>query len=268
MTVKGGRSFLGARLPCAVGNFSPGSREYVHKRQAPKNMPPARILVASDDARFCELLSTPLVADGYDVVAAGGARAVARQAACDADAAIVDAATAHGAARWLQTLEAAARVPTIAIASALDGASLAPLWHRVDAVLRGPFDAHKLLLIVRGLLAGRRRTARHAEQPLSYGPLVLHSPLNTATIAAREIPLTGVETRVLRELMLAASAPVARDRLAQCGLRRESPPEDRCLDTHIKRLRRKLGPDRHGRTPIRTVRSIGYLLVEQWQPAG
>ena len=97
--------------------------------------------------------------------------------------------------------------------------------------------------------------------------MTLHSLLNTATVEAREVPLTGAETRVLRELMLAPSTPVSRDKLTRCGLGRGSSPDDRCLDTHIKRLRRKLGTDCHGRTPIRTVRNIGYLLLEQWQPA-
>jgi two-component system OmpR family response regulator len=135
-------------------------------------------------------------------------------------------------------------------------------------VLHEPFDARKLLLVMRGLLAGRRETTGRAEQAaLTTGPVTLHSLLNTATVEAREVPLTGAETRVLRELMLAPSTPVSRDKLARCGLGRGSLPDDRCLDTHIKRLRRKLGTDRHGRTPIRTVRNIGYLLVAQWQPA-
>lgn len=136
----------------------------------------------------------------------------------------------------------------------------------IDVVLRGPYDANKLLLIVRGVMAGRR-IAAPSEATLVYGPLVLHSLMNTAAVAAREVQLTGVETRILRELMVAQSAPVARDRLVQCSMRRDSPPGDRGLDTHIKRLRRKIGPDRHGKTPIRTVRSVGYLLIEKWQPA-
>jgi DNA-binding response OmpR family regulator len=39
------------------------------------------------------------------------------------------------------------------------------------------------------------------------------------------------------------------------------------LDAHINRLRRKLGNDRRGRTPIRTVRSVGCLLLAAWEPA-
>ena len=44
-------------------------------------------------------------------------------------------------------------------------------------------------------------------------------------------------------------------------------PDDRALDTHINRLRRKLGVDQRGRTPIRTITGIGYLLLADWKPA-
>ena len=159
-------------------------------------------------------------------------------------------------------------MPTIAIAATTNVAAARPLWNRVDAVLHETIDARKLLLILRGLFASRRRSMARADHSLNRGPVTLHPLLNSATVATRETSLTDVETRVLRELMLAASTPVPRDRLMRCGLRREWLRDDRCLDTHIKRLRRKLGLDRHGRTPIRTVRGVGYLLLERWHPAG
>ena len=227
-----------------------------------------RIVLVSDNIQLRSLLGGLLAAHRFDVVKVEGCAPLTLHAGADWDAAIIDAAATHGAARWLRTLERMGRVPTLAIASAKSGAAAESLWSRVDAVLHEPFDARKLLLVSRGLFAGRHEAAcRAREAALTTGPLTLHSLLNTATVEAREVALTGAETRVLRELMLAPSTPVSRDKLTRCGLGRGALPDDRCLDTHIKRLRRKLGTDRHGRTPIRTVRSIGYLLLEQWQPA-
>lgn len=225
-----------------------------------------RILLVSDNAQLRLLLSELLIAHGYDVVSVHGAATCTSEPAAGCDAAIVDAAAPHGAARWLRAIEAAQRVPMIAVTTA-NNAAARPLWDRVDVVLHEPLDARKFLLIMRGLFAGRRLGTAGACHSLSKGPVTLHPLLNAATVAARHAPLTGVETRVLRELMLAASTPVSRDRLTRCGLGREWLPDDRCLDTHIKRLRRKLGPDRNGKTPIRTIRGIGYLLLERWQPA-
>lgn len=222
-----------------------------------------RILLVSDDLQLRALLGQLLAAHRYDVSAVHACAPLTCEAGCDA--AIIDAAAPHGAARWLRNLERTGHVPTLAIAVGKNARAAETLWSRVDAVLHEPFDARKLLLVMRGLLAARRETVGRAA--LTTGPVTLHSLLNTATVEAREVALTGAETRVLRELMLAASTPVSRDKLTRCGLGRDSSPDDRCLDTHIKRLRRKLGTDRHGRTPIRTVRNIGYLLVAQWDPA-
>jgi len=222
-----------------------------------------RILLVSDNVQLRTLLSQLLTAHRYDVVAVEGCAPLTVEAVANCDAAIIDAAAARG--RWLRNLDRT--VPTLAIATAKNGNAAESLWTRVDAVLHEPFDARKLLLVIRGLFADRREAAGRAEQALTTGPVTLDSLLNTATVEAREVALTGAETRVLRELMLAPSTPVSRDKLTRCGVGRGSSPDDRRLDTHIKRLRRKLGTDRHGRTPIRTVRSIGYLLLEQWQPA-
>jgi two-component system response regulator CpxR len=225
-----------------------------------------RILLASDNAQLRLLLSGLLSAHGYEVLATGAAETCVRESGAEWDAAIVDAAAPGGAARWLHALGAPTRVPSIAIATTNNAEAARRLWNRVDAVLHEPFDARRLLLTVRGLFAGRRGTAR-VDDSLTRGPVTLQPLLNAATVAARETSLTDAETRLLRELMLAIGTPVSRDRLTRCALGRGWSPDDRCVDTHIKRLRRKLGADRHGRTPIRTVRGVGYLLLERWQPA-
>ncbi len=88
-----------------------------------------------------------------------------------------------------------------------------------------------------------------------------------ATVEAREVEPTDVETRILRELLLEAGSPVSRERLTRRALLRDWSPDDRELDTHINRLRHKLGADGRGRTPLRTVRGVGYLLLAAWEPA-
>jgi DNA-binding response OmpR family regulator len=223
-----------------------------------------RILLVSENAQLRLLLRELLGTHGYHVVSSNGA-VRERRSAVDWDAVIVDATASCRAVPWLRALETAAGVPTIAVTTATNAVA-SPLWDRVDAVVREPLDAHKLALIMRGLLAVRHRDTAGADCPLTKGPLTLHPLLNEATVAARQALLTDVETRVLRELMLAENAPVSRERLTRCALGRGWSPDDRSLDSHIKRLRRKLGLDRDGRTPIRTVRGVGYLLLEQWQP--
>jgi DNA-binding response OmpR family regulator len=136
-----------------------------------------------------------------------------------------------------------------------------------DVVLGKPFDPRELLLIIRGMLEGDTEAEAPSDSPVSVGPISLSPLLNAAMVATREIELTGVETRILHELLLNATRPVTRERLMRRALLRNGSPDDRTLDTHINRLRRKLGVDIQGRTPIRTITRVGYLLLADWEPA-
>ena len=230
---------------------------------------PALIALISDDEQLRSLLCGLLVAHGYaGAFELAFASALAAEfAACDV--AIVDAAASHAAtARVLKKLKAETRAGDIAVFPKTS--ALAPeLAALGDVLVAKPFDPRELVLLVGGLLHGKDAapSAPPTAPMLSVGPIRLWTLLNAALVAAREVALTDVETRILYELLSNASRPVARERLTRRALGRDSSPDDRSLDTHINRLRRKVGNDLRGRTPIRTVRGVGYLLLADWEPA-
>jgi DNA-binding response OmpR family regulator len=229
---------------------------------------PARIVLLSEDEQLRSLLRGLLVAHGYvGAVALQFSIAVAAQVV-ECDVAIVDVATSHAdTLRILQKLKGTTRAGLVAVFSKTN--PLAPELAALGDVLVGkPFDPRELILIIGGLLHGRvaAPSAPPAAPMLSVGPITLWTLLNAAIVAARDVELTDVETRILYELLGNASQPVTRERLTRRGLGRDWVPDDRCLDTHINRLRRKVGNDRRGRTPIRTVRGVGYLLLANWEP--
>lgn len=230
---------------------------------------PARIVLISEDEQLRSLLCGLLLAHGYaGTFGLAFANAIAAELA-ECDVAIVDVATSHvDASRVLKKLQAETRAGVIAMFPKTN--ALAPELAALGHVLVGkPFDPRELVLIIGGLLHGRvaAPSAPPTEPMLSVGPISLWTLLNAAIVAAREVELTGVETRILYELLSNASQPVSRERLTRRGMGRDWAPDDRSLDTHIKRLRRKVGNDHRGRTPIRTVRGIGYLLLASWEPA-
>ena len=231
--------------------------------------PRERILFVSDDEQLRALLCRLLLADGYASVL--GLDSVTAHTSCSrlssCDVAIVDISVSYAdAMRAFHRIKMSGNAATVVIAARSGGSANADFPTNVDVLLSKPFDPRELVFIIRAMLNGRARVAPQSREPLSAGPITLHTLLNTATVAAREIDLTGAETRVLEELLVNASNPVTRDRLMRRALGREWAPLDRCLDTHINRLRRKIGDDRQGRTPIRTLRGIGYLLVAEWEP--
>jgi DNA-binding response OmpR family regulator len=231
--------------------------------------PRERILFISDDEQLRALLCRLLLADGYvSVLGLDSLTALATSnQLTSCDVAIVDLSISYAdAVRAFHSIKRTGNAATVVIASKSNGAANADLAAEVDVLLSKPFDPRELVFIIRAMLKGRARGTVQSRESVSAGPIRLQTLLNTATVAAREIDLTGVETRVLEELLVNASNAVTRDRLMRRALGREWSPFDRCLDTHINRLRRKIGEDRHGRTPIRTLRGIGYLLIAEWEP--
>lgn len=228
-----------------------------------------RILFISDDEQFRAPLCGLLAVHGYpNVLGVSSFTALgSSEALTNVDVAIIDTSASYAAAvRALRKLKTSGDASIVVIVENGYGFASAELATNGDVLLAKPFDPRGLVFVVRGMLHGRGRSAPLSRESLSAGPVTLHTLLNTATVAAREVGLTGAETRVLEELMTNAGTPVTRDRLTRRALGRAWSPFDRCLDTHINRLRRKLGKDLGGRTPIRTIRSIGYLMLSDWEP--
>lgn len=227
-----------------------------------------RIVLISDDEQLRSLLCGLLVAHGFGaVVGIDSKSALSPRRAGEWAVAIVDTsvnyADALRALKQIKTTSAA----IVAIFAKKNGAPAPQELVAGGGVLLGkPFDPRELLLIIRGLLDDGTSTAPATHSKVTAGPITLSTLLNSATVAAREVDLTDVETRILRELLLEAGSPVGRERLTRRGLLRDWSPDDRALDTHINRLRNKLGDDRRGRTPLRTVRGVGYLLLAAWDP--
>lgn len=228
-----------------------------------------RILFISDDDQFRSLLCGLLAAHGYPNVIGVGSQTplVSSNGPANVDIAIVDTSVSHAeAVRVLRKLKNNGDTSIVVIVANGHNSASGELATNGDVLLAKPFDPRELVFVVRGMLHGRARGASPSRASLSAGPVTLHALLNTATVAAREIDLTGAETRVLEELMTNAGNPVTRDHLTRRALGRAWSPFDRCLDTHINRLRRKIGEDLGGRTPIRTIRSVGYLMLADWEP--
>jgi two-component system response regulator CpxR len=75
----------------------------------------------------------------------------------------------------------------------------------------------------------------------------------------KQVEVTSVEYDVLDVLVRSAGKVVSRDEIAAVLYQRVSTPFERAIDVHVCHLRRKLETD--GRTLIRSVRGVGYMLV-------
>jgi two-component system phosphate regulon response regulator PhoB len=126
-----------------------------------------------------------------------------------------------------------------------------------DDYVTKPFSARELVLRVRAVL---RRTPQDSarEAPDRLGPIRVDAAAHRAFVDDEEVPLTPLEFRLLTTFMARAGRVQSRDRLLTDVWEMSSEVETRTVDTHVKRLREKLGP---ARDLLETVRGVGYRLV-------
>lgn len=127
-----------------------------------------------------------------------------------------------------------------------------------DDFVTKPFSVRELILRIKAIL--RRHAPEEGEQPpAEVGPLKLNVEAHRAYVAGKEIELTSLEFKLLLSLIARAGRVQSREQLLEgvWGLSPET--QTRTVDTHIKRLREKLGS---ARDLLETVRGAGYRLVD------
>ena len=127
-----------------------------------------------------------------------------------------------------------------------------------DDFVSKPFSLRELLLRVRAVL---RRGANGESDVLQekVGPLRIDPVAHRAFVGDEEIALTALEFKLLATFMSRVGRLQTRPALLRDVWNMNADLQTRTVDTHIKRLREKLGT---GRDLIETVRGIGYRMVE------
>lgn len=127
-----------------------------------------------------------------------------------------------------------------------------------DDYVTKPFSVRELVLRLKAVL--RRSGARPSERPPeAVGPIRVDVDAHRAYVDGAEVVLTPLEFKLLTTLMSRLGRVQSREQLLEDVWEMSSEVETRTVDTHVKRLREKLGS---GRDLLETVRGIGYRLVD------
>ena len=118
-----------------------------------------------------------------------------------------------------------------------------------------PFSVRELLLRIQALLARRNPARAENPAPLSFGVLRIDEPARRVWVEDREIELTPIEFKLLLTLSARRNRVQTRAALLDEVWGIDAELTTRTVDTHMKRLREKLGP---ARDYIQTVRGVGY----------
>jgi two-component system phosphate regulon response regulator PhoB len=131
-----------------------------------------------------------------------------------------------------------------------------------DDYVTKPFSVRELTLRLKAILrrAGATRPAELARD--AVGPIRVDVEAHRVFVDGAEASLTPLEFKLLTTFMARLGRVQSREQLLEDVWEMSPEVETRTVDTHVKRLREKLGT---GRDLLETVRGIGYRLVE---PAG
>jgi len=123
-----------------------------------------------------------------------------------------------------------------------------------DDYVTQPFSVRELILRVKVIL--KKRTDDGAnEQKLEFGPILMNLDAHEVSIDGNVVNLTALEFKLLKHLLKRKGRVQTRDQLLGDVWGYSSEVTTRTVDTHIKRLREKLGEPGD---LIQTIRGVGY----------
>lgn len=226
-----------------------------------------RILVVDDETDVTELLEYNLNREGYEVTSINNPLLIlgtAREFAPDLIILDVMMPDLSGIqiARMLRADTGMAHVPILFL-TARDQAEdrVKGLEAGADDYICKPFDVRELLLRIQAIL--RRAQWNGSEDAksatLTLGEITLDIDKHRLSVSGVPIELTATEFKLLRLLIERRGRVQSREHLLINVWNYEAEIETRTVDTHIRRLREKLGE--HAPL-IETVRGVGYRAVD------
>jgi two-component system phosphate regulon response regulator PhoB len=127
-----------------------------------------------------------------------------------------------------------------------------------DDYVTKPFSPREVVLRIRAIL----RRGQAPSESLTAGPISIDPARHEVRINGKQVHLTSLEFKLLRLLMQRRGRVQDRDRLLNEVWGYESVIDTRTVDTHVRRLREKLGKVGDA---IETVRGFGYRLREKYR---
>jgi two-component system phosphate regulon response regulator PhoB len=226
--------------------------------------PNKKILIVEDEPDVVDLLTLQLrKAGGFSVVTAPDGAEGLKKARSEAPALIVldlmlPRMSGLEVCKVLKSDSLTAHIPIIMLtAKAEEIDRIVGLEFGADDYVTKPFSPREMLLRIKAIL--RRGPGELAEEKLIRGPITIDSARHRVLVGGKPIALTAVEFRLLSMLMKRPGRVQARDRLLNEVWGYESAIDTRTVDTHVRRLREKLGKSAG---VIETVRGFGYRLRE------
>jgi two-component system phosphate regulon response regulator PhoB len=224
-----------------------------------------KILVVDDEPDALELVEVNLAKAGFDVATAGdGAAALKKARSMLPNLIILDLMLPEvdglEVCKILRHDPATKEIPIIMVtAKAAEIDRVLGLELGADDYVTKPFSPRELVLRVKSLLRRSQPGEEPAEQ-IRAGTLLLDIPRHVVRLNNKVIELTATEFKLLTVLVQRRGRVQSREQLLREVWGYDTPIETRTVDTHMRRLREKLGS---ASKYLDTLRGVGYRFVDE-----
>jgi len=223
-----------------------------------------RIAVVEDETAIAEVLKYNLEREGFEVVCyLRGDEAWEAMAKNLPDLVLLDlmlpGLDGRELARRLRRDNSTAEVPILMLTAKADEVDrIVGFELGADDYIPKPFNPREVVLRVQAVLR-RVQASREAEARgwLEAGPIRLDPEGHIAQVQGEEVQLTATEFRLLESLLRSVGRVKTRDALLAEVWDYSPEVDTRTVDTHIRRLRKKLGPEADR---IETIIGVGYRM--------
>ena len=225
----------------------------------------SKILIIEDESDVADLLTLNLRKAGFRTsTAADGASGLQKVRGARPDFVVLDLMlpkmSGLEVCKILKSDTATSQIPIMILtAKAEEIDRIVGLEFGADDYVTKPFSPREVALRIRAIL---RRSEKQADEKLKAGPISIDPARYEVRINGKQVHLTSIEFKLLQKLMQRRGRVQDRDRLLNEVWGYESVIDTRTVDTHVRRLREKLGT---AGDAIETVRGFGYRLRENYR---
>jgi DNA-binding response OmpR family regulator len=222
-----------------------------------------KILIVDDEADALEVLGFKLKEAGFNpIFAKDGARAITAVRDEKPVLMVLDLMLPEvdglEVCKILRRDPATAHIPILMLtAKAAEMDRVVGLELGADDYVTKPFSPRELVLRIRKLL-DRNKTLNQTAECIKIGEIEIDVLTHLVKISGKEVTLTLTEFNLLELLAKRRGRVQSRERLLQDVWGYENPIDTRTVDTHMRRLREKLG---NAASCLETVRGIGYRFI-------
>lgn len=224
-----------------------------------------KILVVDDEPDVVDLVAFNLKEAGFEVITATDGTEALRKARASLPQLIVLDLMLPGVdglevCKILRRDATTAGIPIIMLtAKAAEIDRIIGLELGADDYLTKPFSPRELVLRAKKMLQ-RNKAPGEKQDRVVYGPLSIDIPRHLVTLQGKAIELTATEFKLLTVLAQRRGRVQSREQLLQDVWEYDNLIDTRTVDTHMRRLREKLGA---AARYLDTVRGVGYRFTEE-----